>query len=126
MVPQKKQARAKGQAVSPVEAGILQGLKEAVAFERGTLPNVRVTRRLVTARTATAPSVPHYTAAKVRQIRKSARLSQPVFAAALNVSPETVKAWEQGKTTPHGAALRLLQIAEQHPRVVWGVVQPIP
>jgi DNA-binding transcriptional regulator YiaG len=24
-------------------------------------------------------------------------LSQPVFAAALNVSPETVRAWEQGK-----------------------------
>jgi putative transcriptional regulator len=44
-------------------------------------------------------------------------LSQPVFAAALNVSPETIRAWEQGKREPEGATLRLLEVAEQHPDV---------
>jgi putative transcriptional regulator len=44
-------------------------------------------------------------------------LSQPVFAAALNVSPETVRAWEQGKREPEGPTLRLLEIAEHHSEV---------
>jgi putative transcriptional regulator len=45
-------------------------------------------------------------------------LSQPVFAAALNVSPDTIRAWEQGKRAPDGPTLRLLQVAEQHPEVL--------
>jgi putative transcriptional regulator len=44
-------------------------------------------------------------------------LSQPVFAAALNVSAETIRAWEQGKREPDGPTLRLLEVAEQHPEV---------
>jgi putative transcriptional regulator len=44
-------------------------------------------------------------------------LSQPVFAAALNVSPDTIRAWEQGKREPDGPTLRLLEVAEQHPEV---------
>jgi hypothetical protein len=43
--------------------------------------------------------------------------------AALNVSPETVRAWEQGKKQPGGPAERLLQIAEKHPRLIYSVVQ---
>ena len=50
-------------------------------------------------------------------------LSQPVFAAALNVSPETIRAWEQGKRTPDGATLRLLEVAEHHPDVLLASVQ---
>jgi putative transcriptional regulator len=44
-------------------------------------------------------------------------LSQPVFAAALNVSADTIRAWEQGKREPDGPTLRLLEVAEQHPEV---------
>jgi putative transcriptional regulator len=45
-------------------------------------------------------------------------LSQPVFAAALNVSPDTIRAWEQGKREPDGPTLRLLEVAKQHPEVL--------
>ena len=51
-------------------------------------------------------------------------LSQPIFAAALNVSPETVRAWEQGKREPDGPTLRLLEVAEQHPEVLLKRVRP--
>lgn len=44
-------------------------------------------------------------------------LSQVLFAAALNVSPETVRAWEQGKREPDGPTQRLLEVAEDHPEV---------
>jgi transcriptional regulator with XRE-family HTH domain len=56
-----------------------------------------------------------YRADRVVALREKLHLSQPVFAAALNVSPETIKKWEQGKREPDGAALRLLELAEQHP-----------
>ena len=94
---------------------ILDGLEEAVAFEYGKLPGTRVDRVTLTARVAEAPPAPTYTSARIARIRSQLRLSQAVFAMALNVSPETVRAWEQGKREPDGAALRLLQIAEQHP-----------
>ena len=51
-------------------------------------------------------------------------LSQPVFASALNVSPETVRSWEQGKRRPDGPTLRLLEVAEQHPEVLLQRVRP--
>ena len=55
---------------------------------------------------------------RIAELRSRLKLSQPVFAGALNVSSETVRAWEQGKRRPDGAALRLLQVAEQHPEVI--------
>jgi hypothetical protein len=33
------------------------------------------------------------------------------------VSPDTIRAWEQGKREPDGPTLRLLEVAEQHPEV---------
>ncbi len=75
---------------------IIEGLEEAVAFS----------------------PAPTYSSVRIARIRDGLRLSQAVFAMALNVSAETVRAWEQGKREPDGAALRLLQIAEQHPEWV--------
>jgi putative transcriptional regulator len=98
------------------------GLDEAAAFEYGKLPGTRVERVTLTARVAEAPPAPTYTSARIARIRDGLRLSQAVFAMALNVSPETVRAWEQGKREPDGAALRLLQIAEQHPEWIMETV----
>ncbi len=49
---------------------------------------------------------------RIKALRKKFDISQPVFAAYLNVSPATVKAWEQGAKKPSGASLRLLQIVD--------------
>ena len=96
---------------------IIQGLEEAIAYERGELPGVRSERVDITARRANASSPPEFDAARVFNVRSSLNLSQPVFAAVLNVSPETVRAWEQGKRVPDGAAARLLEVAEEEPAV---------
>ena len=101
-----------------VGARIVGGLEEALAYRRGTLPGVRVTRVLLTARTAEVRPAPAYDARRITALRARLRLSQPVFARALNVSPETIRAWEQGKRRPDGAALRLLQVAERHPEAI--------
>lgn len=101
-----------------VGAQIVEGLTEAVAYKRGELANVRVTRLPLTVRAAQVVPAPRYDGARVARLRARLKLSQPVFAMALNVSPETVRSWEQEKRTPDGAALRLLQVAERHPDVI--------
>jgi putative transcriptional regulator len=97
---------------------IIEGLGQAIAYERGRIPGVQVSRVPLTARVAQAPPAPQPNGAAVARLRARLRLSQAVFAQALNVSAETVRAWEQGKRTPDGAALRLLQIAQRHPWVI--------
>lgn len=95
---------------------LIDAAREAVAIERGEKDAARVTR--FTAAEAKVEAPPRYVAERIREIRDHMALSQPVFAAALNVSPETVRAWEQGKRAPDGATLRLLEVAEQHPEVL--------
>ena len=95
---------------------LLESAREAVEIEGGTKEPARVTR--YTAATSEVEAPPRYLAERIREIRDHMALSQPLFAAALNVSPETVRAWEQGKREPDGATLRLLEIAERHPDVL--------
>lgn len=114
-----KNARKKS---STIGEQAIEGPEEAVTFEYGKLPGTRADRVMLTARVAEAPPAPTYTSARIARIRDGLRLSQAVFAMALNVSAETVRAWEQGKREPDGAALRLLQIAEQHPEWIMETV----
>lgn len=52
------------------------------------------------------------------QTRHKTGLSQSKFAAALNISPATLRAWEQGQRTPSGAAAALLKLVDKHPDLV--------
>lgn len=53
-------------------------------------------------------------AARIKQIRESQNVSQPVFARYLNTSESTVEKWESGAKKPSGMALKLLDIVEKH------------
>jgi len=53
-------------------------------------------------------------ARKIKKIRQSQKVSQPVFARYLNISESTVEKWESGAKKPSGAALKLLSIVEKH------------
>ena len=94
---------------------LLESAREAARIERGEADPGRVTR--YTAAEAEVEPPPHYGPGRIREIRDHMKLSQPVFAATLNVSPDTIRAWEQGKREPDGPTLRLLEVAEQHPEV---------
>lgn len=50
---------------------------------------------------------------KIRALRERERVSQPVFAAYLNVTRNLVSDWERGIKSPGGPALRLLSIVEK-------------
>ncbi|MDM8551226.1 helix-turn-helix domain-containing protein [Desulfobacterales bacterium HSG2] len=55
---------------------------------------------------------------RIRAIRKRMNLSQTVFAKMLNVSPSSVRHWEQGNRRPRGSAVVLLELPEKSPHVL--------
>lgn len=58
------------------------------------------------------------TSTHIKKIRKKTNLSQTVFAELLNVSPSSVKQWEQGKRVPTGATKVLLELLDQSPHLL--------
>jgi putative transcriptional regulator len=71
-------------------------------------------------RTTELPGAPKpMTAAEIKGIRERVNASQAVFARCLNVSTKLVQAWEAGRRKPEGAALKLLRIGGENPKVVF-------
>jgi putative transcriptional regulator len=76
-------------------------------------------RRKLTLHTTKLPQpAPKLTPKDVQRIRARLKVSQPVFAAMLNVPTVTAISWEKGRRHPSGAALRLLEIAREHPEML--------
>jgi putative transcriptional regulator len=55
---------------------------------------------------------------KISALRKQMNLSQSVFAEILNVSPSSIRKWEQGKRTPSGSTKVLLELLEKSPHLL--------
>ena len=85
------------------------GLEEAIAWEQGKI-DLRTT-------TLTLPEKPpKMTKKQIKDLRENTlKVSQPVFALILGVSPAAVKAWEQGLKQPSGTARRLMQLFGKDP-----------
>ena len=94
---------------------VIEGLQQALEIARGERAPARVHRVALTARDVSVAEPPVYRARRIRSLRERMKLSQSLFAAALNVSLATVRGWEQGARVPDGPSRRLLEIAELHP-----------
>jgi putative transcriptional regulator len=82
--------------------GLIKGLQQAIQMEKGK----SIGRKVVLFKPA-----PIWTKKSIQNLRKKVfRMSQPEFASVLNVKTTTVRAWEQGRRNPDGAAARLLEI----------------
>lgn len=87
-----------------------ESLEGALAFEQGRVTDLRVTE---------LPPRPRKLRPRdIRKIRRSLNASQVLFARFLNVSPNTIRSWEQGTRRPQGADLKLLAIAEWNPQAL--------
>jgi len=78
-------------------------------------------KQKLTQRMATLPLPPPVkplTPWQVRSIREKLNVSQPVFAAMMNIPTVTAASWERGRRKPTGAARRLLNIARKQPEVL--------
>ena len=59
------------------------------------------------------PEIQEYTPEKIVSLRKTFKLSQAALASIFNISPSTVRKWEQGDKKPAGASRKLLDIMER-------------
>jgi putative transcriptional regulator len=65
----------------------------------------------------TIPDI-HIAPDKIKTIRRKTQVSQSVFAKLLNVSPSSIRQWEQGKRKPTGSTKVLLDILDKKPHVL--------
>ncbi len=88
-----------------VYESIMQGLNEAVEFEKGNLQ----------ARTikCTVNPVPDFDSNEIKSVRNSLHMTQNTFAAVMGVSVKTVEAWEAGTNKPIGTARRMLSMLQK-------------
>jgi len=54
----------------------------------------------------------------IQKIREKTKLSQSVFAKVLNVSPSSVRQWEQGTRKPTGSTKVLLELLQKQPSIL--------
>lgn len=59
------------------------------------------------------PEVHDYSPESIVSLRRKNHLSQAALAAVLNISPSTVRKWEQGTKKPAGASKKLLDLVER-------------
>ena len=83
--------------------GIMQGLREALAYTRGDKSAV--------ARVVNVAVKP----ADIKTARKKTGMSRETFARAFGLSPATLRKWENGERQPTGAARVLLTIISREP-----------
>jgi putative transcriptional regulator len=106
-----------------IEERLIRSMGQAVEIAEGTAASSReYDLPLMTAKRVSVPPAPEYDAKAVIAIRNKLKLSQTVFAQALNVSAGTVRSWEQGEKPPQGASRRLLEIAAKSPETILGAI----
>lgn len=92
-----------------VYESIIQGLNEAVQYEKGNLKAKKVK--------CTINPVPEFTADEIKNVRAELDMTQAIFAAVMGVSQKTVEAWEAGTNVPIGTARRMLSMLRDDPTI---------
>ncbi len=90
-----------------VYESIIQGLNEAIEYEKGT-------GKARTAKCTVNPA-PQFTSQEIKDIRLSLGMTQLTFAEVMGVSVKTVEAWEAGINNPIGSARRFLSVLKAEP-----------
>lgn len=84
-----------------------EGLEEAIEFHKGKV-KLRVKEVYI-------PDAPKkYSAKDIKKLRNKLRFTQQEFALWLNVSLNTVQAWEQGVRVPSHSSLRLIEMFDKN------------
>lgn len=101
-----------GKAKNAAFDSIKQGLEEALAYAEGKpRPGTRVTQIEIVPPT-------EYSAGEIKALRLRTSLTQEMFAETLGVTKKAVEAWEAGRNTPAGPALRMMNIMTEDPHIL--------
>lgn len=82
----------------------VKGLRKAGVITKKSMEEFEALRHL---------EVKPMTPRRIKQLRNKTRLSQAVFALAINTSLSTIQKWEAGDKKPSGASLKLLSLIER-------------
>src|ERR1700736_1076046 len=93
---------------------IVAGLRQAIAYAKGSPSQVRLTRY----------NVPENI--DVKKLREGLGMSQPEFALLFGFSLGTLRQWEQGRRYPDGPARVLLTVISHSPQVVKDALESLP
>ena len=81
--------------------GVMEGLEEALAFEKGQAAAATIARK------RSLPDV------NIAEFRELLGMTQKAFAAILGVSCRTVEAWESGRSNPTPTAKKLIYLLKE-------------
>lgn len=101
-----------------IEERLIRSMEQAVAIAKGAVAPSRAYDLPLSVKEAKVPAAPVYGPKQIIAIRSNLKLSQALFAQALNVSAGTVRSWEQGEKPPQGPSRRLLEIAARSPETI--------
>lgn len=87
-------------------SGIMSGLEEALAYEKGTAKAATIVRK------RSLPDVDPCA------IRKAMNMTQKDFAGVIGVSTRTIESWEAGRSVPSPTARNLLFLIHKNPELV--------
>jgi putative transcriptional regulator len=93
-----------------VYESIIQGLTEAVEYEKGN-GKARTSK-------CTVNPAPEFTSQEIKDIRLGFGMTQLTFAEVMGVSVKTVEAWEAGTNKPIGSARRFLSVLKADPTLL--------
>ena len=97
---------------SQLGEALIDGLKQAIAHERGEI-------KLKTAERELAPPAPEFSNSEIKKMRVEVlNYTQLEFTSLLNVDISSIRHWEQGLRKPSKSVYRLLQIILKKPEVV--------
>lgn len=88
---------------SPLAREIRQALEEGLAHVRGEVELNTTSMSL--------PAASEFKGTRLVALRKNLGIGRAELARFVNVTERTVAAWESGKRSPSGPALRMLQLA---------------
>lgn len=88
---------------------VVAGLNEAIEYKKGNVQLRTKDIKII--------SLPTMKSSEIKAIRKSLNMTQFMFASVVGVSVKTVAAWESGKSTPSGAARRMLTLLQADPEL---------
>ena len=89
---------------------IMNGLNEAVEYEKGKIPAKKTT--------LTIEPLPDISAEEIKAIRNRLGFTQAMFAAVIGVSTKNVEAWETGTNRPIGPARRMISLIQLDPEIL--------
>ena len=89
---------------------IMKGLDEAVKISNNELKGRK--HKIV------VMPLPEMSNKDIKKIRQDVNLTQSTFASVLGVSKKTIEGWENGRNTPRGPAVRLLEMIKSDPGIL--------